>query len=540
MAHSEELIDKIISTDGIGAGNYFFSLQSSLSEEEKERSYIELDVPVRGFPQTLSLSINRLNILSSIYANWFVSQGIGSKDTVAIFLDDGIDYFVLYLSLTRIGAIPIFINSDLSRDVVVPFLNYVDTVALVTDTVRLGDLEAILDSAEHGTDLLNINDVVFPGGDIDRLELPAPPVYRHDENDAVLLSHTSGTTGIPKAVRFTHASLFYGFRKQLKKQVGERVLSALPHSHGSSVGILMSVFLKGVHIRIQTDRRVNSLQSAVKDYKPEMVAAFPKTYVELCRGELDSASFNSVSYWLSTGDANHESHIRKLTALGHHKVGERIFEGSVFIDNLGSTEFAYAVFVNIHTRFSNNYGRCIGNPMEWADVAVLSDNAEELGDYEVGKLGVSSESVTPGYWNKSLLTEKSRLGKYWLLGDLVYRNSAGVYFHVDRIQDSINFNGTILYSCQVEELIMSSVASVFDCSLVVLDATESSEAQLLLVVDTNSVTQDESELREEVNEVLDKHNIPRVSKVVWEFVSENAGVTGKKLKRKLRQQYSAA
>ena len=531
MSYSENTIDRLLAIDGIGAGNFLYKLKEL--DIDLEEDIVTLDLPLRGFTSERALSVNSLDKLSDLYARWFLEKGITSKDTVAIYLEEGIDYFVLYLSLTKIGAIPVMVNSDLPKDVVVPFFNYIETVAIVADDIREYELSSFVLESGVDTKLLNIDAVRYPWDRISDIDvLPVVP-YKHYDCDPVLLSHTSGTTGVPKAVRFSHSSMFYGFKKQIKKQIGERVLSALPHSHSSSVGLLMSAFMRGNKIRIQTKRDKYDLEQASKSYQPDLFVAFPKTFIELCRHELNAKSFESINYWLSTGDANHESHIRRLVKLGKHRIGKKYYAGSLFVDNLGSTEFAFSVFVNVHTPHSNNYKRCIGKPMEWVDVAVLSENAVELGDYQVGKLGVHSESVTPGYWNKSLLTEKSKLGKYWLLGDLVYRNSAGIYYHVDRIQDSIEYRGKKLYSCQVEELIMSNISDVFDCSLVCAESTKGN-AQLYLTVDCNHAKCDEETLISEINTLLVENNLPCLYKLIFESASSNMGVTGKKLKRKLR------
>ena len=60
-------------------------------------------------------------------------------------------------------------------------------------------------------------------------------------------------------------------------------------------------------------------------------------------------------------------------------------------------------------------------------------------------------TITPGYWNDSLLTVRSRLAGYWLTGDLVYRDGNGELFHVDRVPDAIKTRSGMVYSLVVEE-----------------------------------------------------------------------------------------
>ena len=45
---------------------------------------------------------------------------------------------------------------------------------------------------------------------------------------------------------------------------------------------------------------------------------------------------------------------------------------------------------------------------------------------EVGFFGAKGPSITAGYWNDSDTTYRSKLGGYWLTGDLVYQDVAQV------------------------------------------------------------------------------------------------------------------
>jgi acyl-CoA synthetase (AMP-forming)/AMP-acid ligase II len=228
----------------------------------------------------------------------------------------------------------------------------------------------------------------------------------------------------------------------------------MPHSHAASLSVLMLSLTRGARLTIQTDKRPHAVLSGIVTIRADAVAAFPKTFVDLCRMDLDAYDLESVQYWIATGDANHEPHIRKLIAHGHHvKDGEKR-PGSRFVDNLGSSEFGFAIFRNVHGPDSDAYDRNIGTPFPWVEVAVLADDGSQVPANTVGKLGVISRSVTKGYWNNHNLTEQNRLRGYWLTGDLVYRDENGAYFHLDRTSDYIETLSGVLYSCWAEELFL--------------------------------------------------------------------------------------
>jgi acyl-CoA synthetase (AMP-forming)/AMP-acid ligase II len=153
----------------------------------------------------------------------------------------------------------------------------------------------------------------------------------------------------------------------------------------------------------------------------------------------------------------------------------------------------------------------------------------------VGYLGVKSKSVTKGYWNNSYLTEKNRLRGFWLTGDLAYKDEEGLHYHVDRISDKIETDSGVFYSCQSEEWILKNIPCIFDLSFV---SSKDSEEQTEIVawVELQKEEQDMNLdlLKQEINHWLSQKKWPLVSKVHAQSAHEYVGVTGKKLKRKIR------
>ena len=149
-----------------------------------------------------------------------------------------------------------------------------------------------------------------------------------------------------------------------------------------------------------------------------------------------------MQVWFNTGDAAHEAHIRALVPHGSHQtIGQdlqrRRVDGSVFVDGLGSSEAGYSVFHNRHTKDTSAYSRCVGKPISFAEAAVLAEDGTPLPPGRIGRLGLKSPTLTPGYWNDSLTWNRMRLGGYWLTGDLAHQDEEGNFYHLDRAPDAI-------------------------------------------------------------------------------------------------------
>ncbi|WP_444998551.1 class I adenylate-forming enzyme family protein [Aliikangiella sp. IMCC44359] len=530
QSNHSDLVDDFLADASVGAGNFIRKIHEYMDDDQRHKALVRVDQPLdkNKYKDKLDFSLQDIIDISNIYAANFYNMGVKPKDPVVLFFDDNIHYFFQYVALTKIGAIPVFVNSLLNVDIFIKFAIKVEAKFLVSTYMRILSVKSLFEAEKFPINMIDIEKASVINNNVE-----PPPIYRHGSNDVVLIAHTSGTTGIPKAVQFTHEALCYGIKQEVKKLPVNRVLSILPHSHGAALSILMSSLLRGASVRIQTQKDSLSVLDTIEKYQPDFIASFPKIFVDLCRENLNKFDMSSIKYWLSTGDANHEAHIRQLISQGHHvRNGERI-KGSCFIDNLGSSEFAFAIFRNIHTVYSNNYDRYIGVPFDWIEAVVLNDDGEELPVNEVGYLGVMSKSVTKGYWNNSYLTEKNTLSGYWLTGDLVYKNEQGIFFHVDRVTDYINTVDGVLYSCQSEEFILSRMPEIFEVSIVGGKNSNSTEVVALIEMARGSAF-NENILKEKINKLFAERGWPKISSVMEQSANQSVGVTGKKLKRKLR------
>ncbi|MFC9929221.1 class I adenylate-forming enzyme family protein [Streptomyces sp. NPDC127190] len=516
------MADELMLVDGLGAGNFFRT--AAAVGGTAAASVIELDKEYRH-PEghtVREFGLAELDELTDRVAAGYQRDGIEAKDPVAVFLDESVRYLIHYIALTKIGAIPVFLNSGLRPDIAAAFVSRVGAVAVVSD----GRLE------RTALDL--------PYYDAEPYATGPYTAFTHADDDPVLIAHTSGTTGVPKAVQFNHTGFFFGIRQQIGADLGRRVLSALPQSHASAISVLMSCVARGSRVLLVTAREGEQLARGIEEFRPELVAAFPKVFVDLCRLDLDRYDFGSVARWMSTGDANHERHIRKLVQLGNHRDRSgRPAPGSLFIDNFGSSEFGFAMFRNVHSPTTNRYGRCIGRPFDWIDAQVFDDKDEPAAPGTVGRLALKSPTVTAGYWNNSLLSEKNRVRGYWLTGDLAYRDEEGRFYHVDRTTDSIDTPHGTIYSCEIEELIMRQVPEVFDCSLVHSRPAPEAAQRLVLTVDLPSAGTDLADLRSRINAVLAQRELPVIDRLVVKAPDEHIGLTGKALKRTMRDAYQS-
>jgi len=520
----------------IGAGNVLGTLLSLGADPAGPG--LTFDTALDGYPAEHPLTLGELDERVAARAAELHRRGIRPRDPVAIWSGTAADQILGFLALSRLGAIAALINGNLAPEIVAAYVARLRAVVAVADHSRL-DLLAGRDLG--GAELLAAAELGH--GD----PVAAPARYRHHRDDPVVITHTSGTTGIPKAVLHTHSTIFAATKHMLtmpQAQGTRRILNALPAAHTATVLMVNQALGNRADFYALSSQSGEAVLSAIERWRPEGVFGFASTWSELSRIELSGHDLESVRLWFNTGDSTHEPHIRHLVAVGSHDVVTREGvvrrPGSMFIDGLGSSEMGHSMFHITHRQDTETYDRCIGRPYRFVQAAVLDSDGTELPDGEVGHLGIKSPSLSPGYWNDSVTTFRFRLNGYYLTGDLVRREPDGRFYHLDRAADSVTGpDGTRYYTALSEERVQAACPEVLDCTVVISreDGQVATEVYLEL---GQGVGYEPAELTERVKKALGEQTAATVRQVVVaDTEALPKGATGKVRKVALREAMSA-
>ncbi|GHJ17311.1 MULTISPECIES: class I adenylate-forming enzyme family protein [unclassified Micromonospora] len=476
----------------LGAGNVLLRLAEHGADMRTPR--VTFDVDVDGIPAWTPLSLATLTERVAARAAWFAGRGIGRRDPVAVYVTSAPDVFLNFLALTRLGAIPALMNGNMPIELAAEFVRRLRGVGVLVDAdhdaLRGHDLgvPVLGDAAETGT------------GD----PAQAPAHHRHHPEDPVVITHSSGTTRVPAAIVHSHHGLFAAIRAVRlteSRPHGEvREMSALPAAHAAGIITLNQALCNGYQLLCLSAqggpfaRSAETVLDAIERWRPTGVFGFAVTWSELARVDLTTRDLSSVRNWFNTGDCAHESHVRRLVAVGSHPTwtpdGPVDVPGSKFVDMLGSTEMGHGAFRITHRPGSDRYDRCVGKPYPFAEIALLDvATGEEVPDGQVGHVGLRSPTLAIGYWNDSVTTYRTRLNGYYLTGDLMYRDARGDYHHVDRASDAVDLGGgTWLYTALSEERILAHCPDVRDCTVIAAagdDGATVTEVLLLLTDDAD-------------------------------------------------------
>ncbi|MFI5489772.1 class I adenylate-forming enzyme family protein [Micromonospora echinaurantiaca] len=462
---SRGLRGRLAADERIGAGNVLARVLAH--DADPEGPGLTFDTAVDGHPAEHPLTLGQLDQRVAARAAWLHARGIGPRDPVAVWATAAADMVLSYLALTRLGAIPALMNGKLRPEIAAEYIRRLRGVGVLADDAHT----ALLAGHELGVPVIG-SPAEAGAGD----PAAAPAHYPHHGDDPVVITHTSGTTGVPKAVLHSHASLFAATRHLLtmpQAQGTSRILNALPAPHTATVLMVNQALGNRAEMFLLSDQGGERVLDAIQRWRPDGVFGFSVTWAELARFDLSGYDLDSVRLWFNTGDCSHEPHIRRLVAVGSRDVVTRDgvvrVPGSVFIDGLGSSEMGHSMFHVTHRTDTDRYGRCIGRPYRFTKVAVLDEHGDPVPPGQPGWLGIDSPSLFRGYWNDSVTTYRFRQRGWYLTGDLVYADADGRYYHLDRAVDSVDAgDGRRFYTAMSEERILAACPDVTDCTVVIV------------------------------------------------------------------------
>lgn len=493
--------------------------------------------------QGRSLTAGQLREVCDRLSRTLLGLGLQRYDRVAIFLDNGVEYFLYSLAIMRAGAITVPINGGMRGEDLNAYLDYTGARFVFVDAARLPRLQrepladgrrtALVTDAAHspGQGVLALAQCLAPSP-----EGFAPVrIQRHDD---VMIVHTSGTTGFPKGVLHGSYSLVRATKGQLLIQPitrDNRILLASPTNHHITQASVISCLAAGVPGYVPGNESPEQLLGLIERERCSLVLSFPDVYQGMCEAGLSRFDLSHVKAWMAGGDSSHEVHIRQFTAHGAmaRLFGKRLLS-SMYLEFFGTSEVGFAALLKVSFSFTRRFDRYVGRPtLVSPKVKVADEQGRPLPVGQPGRLMVKGPTLFKGYWNAHDRLHGVYLDGWWWTGDVAVKTRGGGYYHLDREVDSIRTGEGRVYSLQLEERILKHPA-VADVAVVELDASAGAVIEC-----RPGQSADAGDFERWLGQHAPGHGLARIE-VLPPGEQLPRGLTGKVLKRHVRQRYAAA
>jgi long-chain acyl-CoA synthetase len=203
--------------------------------------------------------------------------------------------------------------------------------------------------------------------------------------------------------------------------------------------------------------------------------------------------------------------------------------GKVLTQAWGLTETSPAATIN---PTAEEFNGSIGLPIPSSEIAIKSDEGQDLPLGQTGEICVRGPQVMRGYWNRPEETAKVMLPDGWLrTGDVGYMDERGYVFLQDRKKDLILVSGFNVYPNEVEA-VAATHPGILECAAVAQADEHSGEVVALYVVPKDpNVT--ERDIIEYCRKSLAGYKVPKHVYFRKELPKSNVG---KILRKELREE----
>jgi fatty-acyl-CoA synthase len=393
-------------------------------------------------------------------------MGIQPGDRVGTLCWNSYRHLELYFAVTCYGAVLHTLNLRLANDQLAYIINHADDRVIFVDA----SLVPLLDQIRG--ELTGVREVIVMDDQSAYEEMlaasPADPFAWPDleETAACATCYTSGTTGHPKGVLYTHRSLVlhsYGLAMADSFALSERdtVLQLVPMFHANGWGVPYAAVMVGSKI-VLCGRHLQPADIAqmIEDERATFTAGVPTLFMGLY-GLLEHEKHDISS--LRTIACAGSALPRQFVEWYEQKYGIR------FMLAWGMTEttpIATVVALKKHLESitgSDRYDLLArhGLPIAGIDVRIVDELGKELpwDGSTMGELQVRGPWVTSGYYNDPRGEERGQaesfMDGYFRTGDVATIDAEGYIQIMDRTKDLVKSGGEWISSVDLENAIMA-------------------------------------------------------------------------------------
>jgi fatty-acyl-CoA synthase len=481
-------------------------------------------------------------------ANALRRIGVTGDQRVATFMWNNAEHLVAYLAVPAMGAVlhplnirlfpeqVVYVANEAEDQVVLvdlslakllaPILGDLDTVHTVI-AVGDGDTTAL---EESGKTVLRYADVIAD----DSVEFDWPDI---DENCAAAMCYTSGTTGNPKGVVYSHRSSYlHTMATCTSNGIGvgssDCVLPIVPMFHANAWGLPYAALMAGADL-VLPDRHLDatSLVDMIEKLRPTVAGAVPTIW-------------NDVMHYLDKNPGHDVSSLR-VVACGGSAVPVslmRTFEDrhGVQIRQLwGMTETSPMATMawpppgtpeEQHWTFRASQGQ----PLCGVEARIVDDDGQVLpnDNQAVGEVEVRGPWITSSYYRGH---DESKFDSGWLrTGDVGRIDERGFITLTDRAKDVIKSGGEWISSVELENCLIAH-SDVIEAAVVGVPDERWQERPLAVVVAKDGSDVSADELRKFLADKVVRWWLPER----WTFVDEIPRTSvGKYDKKTIRSRYA--
>lgn len=485
-----------------------------------------------------SIDFGSLAARAGQLANGLAGLGIGPGDRVGTFAWNAQEHQEAYLAVPCSGAVLHTVNIRLDPEHIAYIINHAEDRALLVDASLASAIAPALPKLTTVEHL-----IVF--GDGDRAGLPGAIEYEDlidgrpttfdwpdlPESAAAAMCYTSGTTGPPKGVVYSHRSTFLhsmgvSSGEALGLNQHDRILPVVPMFHGNAWGLPYACWMVGADLILPgAFASPPRLAALIAGERVTMAAAVPTVWWDMLGLGRDALELSSLRMIMCGGAAVP----RALIEAYQEELGVRLVQGWGLTETSPVASLAFAP-KNVPSDRAMDLRATAGQVLGGVEVRITGPDGEVLprDGAAVGEIEVRGPWVTQAYY---LDPTPDKFHDGWLrTGDVGSIDARGFVRISDRAKDVVKSGGEWISSLELEAALLEHPA-VREVAVIAAPDQRWGERPLACVVTTRGASVSPEELREFLTGKVARWWLPEH----WTFIDEvprtSVGKYDKKLLR---------
>ena len=436
---------------------------------------------------------SRVNSLAHSLCELGIQQG----DRIATYAVNSYQHLELYYAIPLVGGIIHPLNIRFSPPQLATIVNEAEDRIIFVDSDLLEGYSKFEQKITPITTVIIDSNSKWGHNNKDRYELLYENLMSnsgrtridiHDENWGMALCYTSGTTGVPRGVIYTHRSMFLHTIAANQADVfgiteKDVVMPVVPMFHALGWGIPYATMFAGADI-VLPGKDLDNIVDLISKTGVTIAAGVPTVWLRLLPELLENRDkVSSLRRIIVGGEAIAPAHIETFEIdLGieiRHAWGMTEMSPTGTICNLAG----------FHQTLPDSEKRSIksmqGRPIPGVQIRIVDDKNIELpwDGASIGEVQVRSHWTANAYYKCGSSQGKLTYDKWLPTGDLATINHDGYMNIVDRTKSIIRSGGESISSIALEKSIISH-PSVIDVSVIgIADDTWGERPIALLVLD---------------------------------------------------------
>lgn len=398
-----------------------------------------------------TLSYGEMMALVCRWAQGMSARGVRRGDHIAVLLPNSIEFVALMLVAADLGAVLVPLNTSLPPTAVRRAFDASCVDHVVGNAVTLAPLldSGLFPRAGRGL-WLSLDDLAFDVELLPDLIASTPtdalPLFAGDDDDAFILTMTSGSTGDPKPIILTQRAKINRARAaQILYAISDadRTLAATPLYHSlaerlvlipmltGGTSILMSRFSATEWLKVVGEQRV-SFTIAVSSQLRLILAALSAEN----RPAMDSLRC------VVSSSALLETQV-KVDLLANLNCD--------FHECYGASEIAIAS--NLDSEGARDKPSSVGTAAPGVEIRILSKEGGVVPAGAVGEIACKTPMIFGGYYRRPDLSAAAMWGGYFKTGDLGRMDEDGFLYFMGRAKEIIISGGINVYPSDIEAVV---------------------------------------------------------------------------------------